>query len=324
VIAQRIEAVPTSITAFIGRARRGPMNRAVPVASLAEFTRAFGSLDPRFPLSGAMRDFFAHGGRRAVVVRGRGDRSRAIEAVDRVELFNLLCILPDRADGNVPPAVWQSALRCCVRRRAMLLVDAPVEWTDPHIALQNVAGLAIAGEEARNAALYFPRASDGRVPCGMVAGVFARIDAARGVWKAPAGIEAAVDATALNAAGINALRPLPGSGTVIWGARTMRVREAPGDEFQYVAIRRFSMFLEESIDRGVKWDVYEPEEARREVERLLNGLWRQGALIGQTPEDAYLVQSDIDDGRLNVTVGFAPLRPAEFIILRVWRPCGER
>ena len=131
-----------------------------------------------------------------------------IFALDKADLFNMLCIPPDDRAGNTSPAVWQGALEYCVLRRAMLMVDSPVEWSaNPETAAQNafdgLASLGIVGTSARNAALYFPRVfeadplTDGRidrfVPCGLVAGAFARMDGQRGVWKAPAGLDATLE-----------------------------------------------------------------------------------------------------------------------------------
>jgi hypothetical protein len=171
------------------------------------------------------------------------------------------------------------------------------------------------------------------------------MDRKRGVWKAPAGTEAAIfgvqgpsvtlsdsEAAQLNAVGINSLRSSHGSGTIIWGARTLVTTES-GDEFKYLPVRRLALFIESSIDRGTAWAVFEPNaepvwtELRASINAFMLRLYRDGALAGTTPAAAFFVrcgretttQADLDSGILNIEIGFAPLKPAEFVILRIQR-----
>jgi phage tail sheath protein FI len=200
-------------------------------------------------------------------------------ALDKADLFNLLCIPPPTLDQDTSATVWTQAVAYCRSRRAMLIVDPPAA-----MRVDNAATLlGPAGTDARNAALYFPRVkqpditAEGRiktfVPCGVVAGVMARTDAARGVWKAPAGIDAALAGVAdlernltddengqLNPIGINCLRAFPIIGRVIWGARTMRGADILADEYKYVPVRRLALFIEESLFRGTQWVVFEPND----------------------------------------------------------------
>jgi phage tail sheath protein FI len=213
---------------------------------------------------------------------------------------------------------------------------------------------------ARNAALYFPRVREpdpirgGRletfVPCGIVAGVMARTDTQRGVWKAPAGLDAALNGIAgfdaalndqenggLNPRGINVLRSFPVYGNVVWGARTMRGADQLADEYKYVPVRRLALFIEESLFRGTKWVVFEPNDEplwaqiRLNVGAFMHDLFRQGAFQGTTPKDAYFVkcdretttQNDINLGIVNILVGFAPLKPAEFVIIKLQQIAGK-
>jgi phage tail sheath protein FI len=213
---------------------------------------------------------------------------------------------------------------------------------------------------ARNAAIYFPRIKqsdpqlgglvDVFVPCGIIAGVMARTDTQRGVWKAPAGLDAALAGVVglqvaltdaenglLNPLGINCLRTFPVHGRVVWGARTMRGADAAADEYKYVPVRRLALFLEESLYRGTQWVVFEPNDEplwaqiRLNVGAFLNNLFRQGAFQGTTPRDAYFVkcdketttQSDINLGIVNIVVGFAPLKPAEFVIIKIQQIAGQ-
>jgi phage tail sheath protein FI len=217
-----------------------------------------------------------------------------------------------------------------------------------------VAGAPALAALGPNAAVYFPRlrqpdpARADRVgtfaPCGAVAGVIARTDTARGVWQAPAGTEATLagapdlalaltddDVDALNPLGVNALRALRGAGPVVWGARTLPAAGRSDPEWTYLPIRRLALHLESSIDRGLPWVVLEPNGAalwtkvRKRVDAFLTALFRQGALAGATPSEAFFVRcdattmtaADVAAGRLVVVVGFAPLRPAEFVVLRI-------
>ncbi len=366
-----IPAVPTSVAAFVGRTAEGPVDEPVETRSWIDFERTFGPATQEGPLGLVVRAFFDNGGATAVVVNrgtaplsapedylGRQLDGTGIYALERGPGFNLLCIPPDTPDGDVPGLVYTEAAQLCVEHGAMLLVDRPTVWTTKwregrvaDISMGDL-GTSFSVEQARSAAVYFPRLrvvdpADGveRVlpPCGAVAGVFTSTDASRGVWKTPAGVGAAVAGVAglevdvddggqshLNPLGINCLREIPGHGVVVWGGRTMR-GGVQGDEFRYVAVRRLTLFIEGSIRRGTGWVTQEPNgeplwnSLRRVVDVFLNGLFRQGAFAGSTPNEAYFVkcdrdtmtQSDIDAGRVHVMVGIAPTRPAEFVVLRL-------
>jgi uncharacterized protein len=285
-------------------------------------------------------------------------------ALKKVDLFNLLCIPPDTRDGDTPNDVYQSALAFCVKRRAMLIVDPPAAWKDANgITKSNnkaLTDLELNGEAARNAALFFPRVMasdplrgsqvDTFVPCGMIAGVMARTDGRRGVWKAPAGIDAAISGVVglaagltddengmLNPLGINCLRTFPIIGSVVWGARTLRGADLLADEYKYVPVRRLALFIEESLYRGTQWVVFEPNDEplwsqiRLNLGAFMHDLFRQGAFQGKTPAEAYFVkcdkdtttQSDINLGIVNIVVGFAPLKPAEFVIIKIQQIAGD-
>jgi phage tail sheath protein FI len=176
-------------------------------------------------------------------------------------------------------------------------------------------------------------------PSGIIAGVYATIDERRGVWKAPAGVEvrrvAGLDETytdtrqdILNPNAVNVLREFSGRGILVWGARTL----SSDPEWKYVSVRRLANMIERSIVQSTQWVVFEGNDeplwasVRASVERFLVGLWRDGAFPGSKPEAAFFVrvglgetmtQADIDDGRLNIVIGFAPLKPAEFTIVRI-------
>jgi uncharacterized protein len=287
-----------------------------------------------------------------------------IYALEQADLFNLLCIPPDTRGGSTDSSVYQAAATYCHDRRAMLIVDAPNDWgadtADPAKAQKHLADLGVIGEDARNAALYFPRVIeqdplrqgqlDTFVPCGIIAGVMARTDVDRGVWKAPAGIDATLNSISgvainltndengvLNPLGINCLRTFPVYGSIVWGARTMRGADVVADDYKYVPVRRLALYLEESLYRGTKWVVFEPNDEplwaqiRLNVGAFMHDLFVKGAFQGQTPKDAYFVkcdkesttQNDINLGIVNVVVGFAPLKPAEFVILKIQQIAGN-
>lgn len=361
---QAIAGVPTSVTAFVGSAAKGVQNEPVTVRGFAEYTTKFGPLAADSTLSYAVSDFFENGGREAVIVRvGAEDTAQALGALSSCA-FNLLCIPPPVRGQDTPPEIYTAAVTLCVAKRAMLLVDPPGEWdAAPESAVQNAAAgkdsLGIAGLDARNAALYFPRIRkvdplsgtlETFVPSGSVAGIYAATDARVGVWKAPAGLDATLagdtsltvslddtDHGALNPLGINCLRSFPRvAGPVVWGARTMRGEDVLVDDYKYVPVRRLALYIEESLLRGTQWAVFEPNDEtlwsqlRLSVGNFLNGLFRQGALLGSTASQAYFVscdsttttQADIDAGVVNITIGIAAVRPAEFIILSIQQMAG--
>jgi phage tail sheath protein FI len=181
-------------------------------------------------------------------------------------------------------------------------------------------------------------------PSGFVAGIYARTDITRGVHKAPANevvrgltrFESNINKPrqeVLNPEGINALRFFEGRGYRVWGARTM----SSDPEWKYVNVRRLFIYLEHSIDKGTQWAVFEPnnrrlwDNVRRTVEDFLLGLWKDGALLGDKPENAYFVrcdrttmtQNDIDNGRMICLIGVAPVKPAEFVIFRIGQWTGD-
>jgi phage tail sheath protein FI len=267
-----------------------------------------------------------------------------------VEIFNILC-LPKPSTVDYPLEDLSSIASYCTTKRAMLLLDPLTAFADnPQL---DYATAATGYPNSANAAIYFPniQTSDAtgtiltsRGPCGAVAGVWAATDAARGVWKAPAGTAASLAGIAglaaliddnengvLNPLGINCLRSFPLVGPVIWGARTCRGADALDDQWKYIPVRRTALFIEETLRRGTQWVVFEPNDEtlwaaiRLNVGALMNSLFSQGAFQGTTPQQAYLVkcdsennpQNDIDRGIVNILVGFAPLKPAEFVIIHI-------
>jgi phage tail sheath protein FI len=296
-----------------------------------------------------------------------GDQSKlsGIFALDKADLFNLLCIPNDVRDTTLDASIWAAAATYCANRRAMLIVDPPFEWGENREkaasnAAKGLGTLGLVGDQARNAALYFPcvvmpdpnwnNQANTFVPCGIVAGVMAQTDVRRGVWKAPAGLEAALGGISalqvslndaengqLNPLGINCLRNFRVAGPVVWGARTARGADQLADEYKYVPVRRLALYMEESLYRGTQWVVFEPNDEplwaqiRLNVGAFMQNLFRQGAFQGKSPTDAYFVkcdnettiQNDIDLGIVNIVVGFAPLKPAEFVIIKIQQMAGQ-
>jgi Bacteriophage tail sheath protein len=296
-----------------------------------------------------------------------GDLVNGVQTLDRIEpeIFNILCV--PRAANLDPSApsfdtpnlrvVVEEATQFCHDKRAFLIVDIPASV----VTAANMMDWLAANESIRdrNAAVYFPRLLmpdpllENRPrnvgPSGTLAGLYAATDAARGVWKAPAGTEAGLVGVSLaanltdlengglNPFGINALRTFPVFSDVVWGARTLDGADIQASEWKYIPVRRTALFLEESLFEGLKWVVFEPNDdalwaqIRLNVGAFMHNLFVQGAFQGNTPAKAYFVkcdaetttQNDIDLGVVNVAVGFAPLKPAEFVVIQIQQIAGQ-
>lgn len=290
---------------------------------------------------------------------GSQSEKTGLYALEKADLFNLLCIPPLTRDGDVAISTWTEALQYCAARRAMLIVDAPTSWSSKAAVLKNLDAVPKDNRQ-KNAAVFFPRVKfadslkenrlETFVPCGAIAGIFARTDAQRGVWKAPAGIDATLTGVReltvkltdqengdLNPLGINCLRNFRDYGNVIWGARTLDGSDRLASEWKYVPVRRMALYIEETLYRNTHWVVFEPNDEplwaqiRLNIGAFMNTLFRQGAFQGKTPREAYLVkcdqetttQNDIDRGIVNIVVGFAPLKPAEFVIIKIQQLAGQ-
>jgi phage tail sheath protein FI len=283
-----------------------------------------------------------------------------IYALDKIapNIFSILC-LPgtDRLEDADAVSVIAEASAYCDRKRAFFIVDIPpsvvtranmVSWMGTNDSLRD-----------KNSAVYFPRlemadpTNEGRprnvAPSGTLAGIYARTDASRGVWKAPAGTDATLRGARLatqitdlengelNPLGINALRSFPIFGTISWGSRTLDGADQKASEWKYIPVRRTALYIEESLYQGLKWVVFEPNDdplwsqIRLNVGAFMQNLFRQGAFQGKTPAEAYFVkcdketttQNDVDRGIVNVLVGFAPLKPAEFVVIKIQQKAGQ-
>ena len=315
-----------------------------------------GSVNPPvFPLEGG-EDGEAPGPRD--LIGSEADKT-GIQALRGVADVNLLA-LPELASyEKIDDAltVVSAAQRLCEERRIFLLVDAPSSWVSVDSARAGLS--AFDPVRGNHAGLYFPHIQltdplTGRLrafpPSGAVAGVIARTDSERGVWKAPAGTEAqlvgvhslTVDLTdretgLLNPLGVNCLRTFPVTGPLVWGARTLEGSDALDSAWKYVPVRRLALHVEESLQRGLQWVVFEPndeslwQQIRLSASSYLHTLFRQGAFKGSTPREAYFVKcdsetttdEDVANGVVNVLVGIAPVRPAEFVVVRIQQTSGQ-
>lgn len=303
------------------------------------------------PLKGGSTQAITAGTTYASYVPSGGNR-QGIYALDEVDTFNLM-ILPGITDA----ATLADTAAYCEKRRAFLIADSPFD-TNVSKMETKIKGPSL--PKSINAAVYYPyieiadplKSGQTRTmpPSGAIAGVFARTDTTRGVWKAPAGTDASIAGAlgveytltddqngVLNPIGVNCIRSLPVFGIVSWGARTLRGSDEDANEYKYVPVSRTALFLEESLFRGLQWVVFEPNDEplwaqiRLNVGAFLQGLFRQGAFAGRSAREAYFVKCDSETttstdqalGRVNIIVGFAPLRPAEFVIIQLQQIAGQ-
>lgn len=360
--AKPIQAVGTSTAAFVGPApdHKAKVGIAVAVNNWSEFTRVYcGDAKASNPLVQAVFGFFQNGGRRCFVVNvPADDLPRGLAALERVDEIAIVA-----APGLTDSKAYDAVLTHCENMEdRVAILDAPLQFSsiealvevagEPGAAPKDdePAGLRPRMSERGFGSFYFPwirirdpLAPKGETvsapPSGHVAGIWARTDSTRGVHKAPAneGVRGALDLTyrvsreeqgLLNDNGVNCIRFFTREGIRVWGARTL----APASsEWRYVNVRRLFNMVEESIAESTRWVVFEPNDAslwksiRRDVGAFLMRLWRDGALMGATPEEAFFVQCDaetnppevIDAGQVVTVIGMAPVKPAEFIIFKI-------
>lgn len=300
---------------------------------------------------------------------GKELEKTGLQALNSVDIFNLLCV-PDatRSDPNnrdkidsglSPLNIFLAAAKICEKKRAFLIVDPTPDVSDPSAALK-WKGTVLVQIASKNSAAYFPRIEvpdplndfkpRSHPPCGVIAGLYARTDAERGVWKAPAGTDSSLRGVQgltynlddkengrLNPHGINCLRKLPTYGSVAWGTRTILGADALSNEWKYIPVRRLALFIEESLYRGTQWIVFEPNDeplwsqVRLNIGAFMQSLYRQGAFAGKSPRDAYEVRcdkstttpDDINRGIVNILVKFKPLFPAEFVVIKIQQMAGQ-
>lgn len=316
-----------------------------------------GNTPPRFPGDPTGDNWLSSG---AAAIVGREKDKTGMYALEKIAPFNfsILC-LPAAANLNEAGMgqVYADAAEFCRDSRAFLIVDIPVAVETPDQMQQWMNKNATLRTD--HAAVYYPRitvpdaTNDNRPrnvgPSGTLAGVYARTDATRGVWKAPAGTDATLRSAtllreltdqengALNPQGINTLRNFAIFGNVSWGARTLNGADQQASEWKYIPVRRTALFIEESLYQGLKWVVFEPNDEplwsqiRLNVGAFMQNLFRQGAFQGRTPREAYFVKCDketttpidVNLGVVNILVGFAPLKPAEFVVIKIQQMAGQ-
>ena len=352
--AHSIEGVPTSTAAFIGPTHTTPpatdSAAREPLRSFLEFEQQYGGLDDLQTAQGsgcnyvahAARVFFDNGGQRLYIGHVSADALAE-------EYAAALQALPESAGISVIAAPGYSARAAAAEIQQALIehVSQPERFrfavfdAPPAATIDEVLA-ARSSIDSSYAAMYYPwvttQNSVQLPPSGFVCGIYARTDNARGVWKAPANetvtgavdLQTAIDTHGqerLSAQGINSIRSFPARGILLWGARTA----SQDPLWKYVNVRRYFIYLEQSIHDGLQWVVFEPngeplwKAVRQTITNFLLNNWRSGALMGTKSEEAFFVrcdsstmtQNDIDNGRLIVEIGVAPVRPAEFVIIRI-------
>ena len=289
---------------------------------------------------------------------GKEGNKQGLYALENADLFNLLCIPPYAPGGDIDSGLIDTALGYCEKRRAMMIIDSPSDWKSKDDAKTGIDSEV--GATSTNGAIFFPRLVMANplkenqlevfAACGAIAGIFARTDSSRGVWKAPAGLEAVLKGVIglsvpltdpengeLNPKGLNCLRVMPPAGRIVWGSRTRVGDDMLASEWKYIPVRRLALYLEETLYRNTQWAVFEPNDEplwaqlRLNIGAFMQDLFKQGAFQGSSSKDAYFVkcdketttQYDIDRGIVNIMIGFAPLKPAEFVILKFQQIAGQ-
>ncbi|HLN89740.1 MAG TPA: phage tail sheath family protein [Candidatus Binatia bacterium] len=358
--AKPIEGVNTSTAGMVGLTQKGPINQPTLVTSFSEFQRLFGGyLDTSYGdyryLPHAVEGFFQNGGKRVyinrvdttdglisdetIIGKDSGDPTQrtglwAFNGFDEIKIL----AVPNGTNQKIQNAM----IKHCERLKNCFAVLDPKKCATLD-AIRNQRSLY----NSSYAALYYPwikirHPETGKnlsiPPSGHICGIIARTDLQRGVHKAPAneviegvlGPEQQISKAQLdmlNPLGVNCLREFSGRGFRVWGART-----TSNDPFwKYINLRRLFVYLEESIEKGTRWVVFEPDNeklwarVKQIVSQFLTTVWKSGALMGTTPEQAFFVkcdrstmtQDDIDNGRLVTLIGVAPTKPAEFVIFRI-------
>jgi phage tail sheath protein FI len=364
---KQIVRAATSVTAFVGKAVKGPVGRAVLVHSFDAYKRIYGDIDSERDIMGlSVQVFFHNGGKSAYICRLAGADSEIPSVRDYIDFYsNILrkirdvsiILLPGKylaKDGSDNPIIRATLAHCEKMRDRMAIIDPPPDFELDQVTTVKDSALPSSSYAVFYAPwveipdpFYLAQTNSNTdktlalPPSPFAAGIWSRIDETRGVWKAPAGIEARlIGASGLKYnigygeqdqcrfLGVNCIRNFTGIGSMLWGARTLSKKP----EWRYVPVRRTAIMIEQSIYEATQWVVFEPNDhnlwsaLRSDINRFMNGLFRDGAFQGTKASDAYFVRcrlgdsmthDDIDAGQVIVIVGFAPLKPAEFVIVRI-------
>lgn len=298
---------------------------------------------------------------RGIDIAGNSTTRTGVYSLDGLSIVNILCA-PDlrnmQSSDYLTSAV--ALLNYALLRRAFAILDPPTSVNSVTAASSWVSSVPPSfGPGIISAAAYFP---EPQIPTpfspqpravgasGTMAGLYAQTDLTRGVWKAPAGIQAALvgvqqlsyvmtdqENGILNPAGMNALRTFPVYGNIAWGARTLAAANTADDDWKYINVRRLALYIEQSLVRGLQWAVFEPNDEtlwaqiRLSVTGFMQPLFQQGAFAGMTPAQAYQVvcdsstttAQDMDNGVVNILVMFAPVKPAEFVVISLQQMAGQ-
>ncbi len=354
-----LEMVGTSTVGFLGESSVGPVNEAVFCTNWSQFVKTFGDFQNSEYLAHAVYGFFNNGGGRCYVInvgadegddkkaaagkagryigtdKGPGERT-GLKAFEEIDDINVLC-----APGQTDPAIWDAVLSHCENMKyRFAILDCP------EVIEKGGVNKLVKPRDSKYGAYYFPwvevydpfKGNMHQPPSGYMAGIYARSDSERGVHKAPANeiVRGALglrynitkgEQDILNPKGINCIRSFPNRGIRVWGARTI----SSDASWRYINVRRLFNMVEQSIEIGTQWVVFEPNDHKlwkrvtRDISAFLLRLWRQGALFGKTPEEAFFVKCDeetnppevIDAGQLVCEIGLCPVKPAEFVIFRI-------
>lgn len=367
-----LEMVGTSTCAFLGEATVGPVNEPILCTNWSQYTKHFGDFQNSEYLAHAVYGFFNNGGSRAFVLNvgnwdeiskvepkdgkpkfaskaalyigsdnGPGTRT-GLKALEDIEEVNIVA-----APGQTDPVIQDAVLSHCENMRYRFAI-----LDSPEVIEKGGVDKLPKPRDSKYGGYYFPwveiydpfKGNIFQPPSGYMAGIYARSDAERGVHKAPANeiVRGAIglkynitrgEQDLLNPKGINCIRAFPNRGIRVWGARTI----SSDASWRYVNVRRLFNMVEQSIELGTQWVVFEPNDQRlwkrvtRDIGAFLLRLWRQGALFGKTPEEAFFVKCDdetnppevIDAGQMVCEIGMCPVKPAEFVIFRIGQmPAG--
>ncbi|MCA9473802.1 MAG: phage tail sheath subtilisin-like domain-containing protein [Nitrospirales bacterium] len=354
-----ILGVSTSRAVVIGSFPAGPSYSPQQVKTLRDFERRFGGLRAGNLSSLVVSQFFANGGSDiwvistgATFLRKASPLLKGLSLVPRIPFANLL-LIPETfelSDRDVDQ-VYRQSVFVAVKQSLVYILDLP-RRSSSFRTIHDLTSWVQSRQELYqpNVVVYFPfiqvhavRKNSPTITMpssGTLAGIYARVDQAQGVWKAPAGAEANLrevvglepvlgrnDQQSLTVANINPLTRKASAGYMAWGARTL----SSDSEWKYVPVQRTAIYLRQSIQLGLKWAVFEPNDEplwaqiRLFVGTFLETMFRQGAFQGRKARDAYFVRCGRDTitlpdqtaGRVNLVVGFAPLKPAEFIVIHI-------
>ncbi|MDY0059781.1 MAG: phage tail sheath family protein [Myxococcota bacterium] len=360
-----IETVGTSTVGFLGECNVGPVNEPVLCTNWSQYTKTFGDFANSEYLAHAVYGFFNNGGGRCFVLNvgnweemskskdkdkpkfaskaalyigsdnGPGTRTglKAFEEVDEINIVS--------TPGQTDPAIQDAVLSHCENMRYRFAVlDAP------EVIEKGGVDKIPKPRDSKYGAYYFPwievydplKGNIYQPPSGYMCGIYARSDSERGVHKAPANeiVRGALglrynitkgEQDILNPKGINCIRTFKNRGIRVWGARTI----SSDASWRYINVRRLFNMVEESIERGTQWVVFEPNDQKlwkrvtRDITAFLMRVWRSGALFGETPEQSFFVKCDaetnppevIDAGQMICEIGMCPVKPAEFVIFRI-------